>query len=452
MEKVKCNICCRTYHTPCLLDNLGKSCVAALAWNPCLWWFCLECLWVTEQANGAAGTGTGTGTGTGAGTGTDTRRVEKIGNILNVSDESNCSSSDSSCDLMDYYRAIHGHQDYPKNSSENRMRPDFDNVKEGAFRSTFAAKSASKTQSPRKLSSASAQSESSESELSVLGVPKGNNEVPSSLGPSASVRTKSSERPRTLISEETRKELLSKTTPPVMQSHEQRQVKRDLEVELYRKMYTEYLNSNKSKPPQRPRMLISEDTRKELLSKTTPPVRKPPRRELCEDVRQFSKTKLRATQYPPQNSSSSPNHLHEEKSPARREISAESKPSAKNAQLSKSSDRSPRNLSSSSGFSESSGSSPAQQISPKTFPDNQADMTPKCSKKIGKTKNMNAGVSEKLPVRSVNIPDIPRVLTAKSIEVAKARALSPTKFEQRQRNADDLNEIRNLVQRGRNFV
>ena len=54
-DKVTCAICRRVYHTPCLPDKLGRSTVATLSRNPSLWWFCLECLHVTNSADVSRG-------------------------------------------------------------------------------------------------------------------------------------------------------------------------------------------------------------------------------------------------------------------------------------------------------------------------------------------------------------------------------------------------------------
>ena len=48
-DKITCHLCRRIFHTPCLADRISRSTVGEISRTPSLWWFCLECLKVTNS-------------------------------------------------------------------------------------------------------------------------------------------------------------------------------------------------------------------------------------------------------------------------------------------------------------------------------------------------------------------------------------------------------------------
>ena len=117
-----------------------------------------------------------------------------------------------------------------------------------------------------------------------------------------------------------------------------------------------------------------------------------------------------------------------------------------------------RKFSSSSGFSESQGSSPSERATPQN---KQVDLLPASlvnSRKMEVTKIGEPEPSRRTQPfcradspRKLTVPGIAKITYAKNFDDSRARALSPNKFELRKMNADHLNEIKNLVQKGRNF-
>ena len=48
-ETVKCNKCKSVFHGKCVLTSLSTEVILAISANPCMWWFCLDCLQVNDD-------------------------------------------------------------------------------------------------------------------------------------------------------------------------------------------------------------------------------------------------------------------------------------------------------------------------------------------------------------------------------------------------------------------
>ena len=56
LDTVKCMKCSNVYHYPCLLYPLKQEYIKDLSENPCLWWYCLDCLSIKNDNEKSANT------------------------------------------------------------------------------------------------------------------------------------------------------------------------------------------------------------------------------------------------------------------------------------------------------------------------------------------------------------------------------------------------------------